>query len=359
MNWLLVILLVLFVMAAIDRRLAARLAVPETSDETHRVRTADGVHVQLHRFRPRTDNAHGEPVILVHGLGANHRNLALDETYGVAQLLARYGYDCWALDLRGCGASDVPREPWNFDHHARFDVPAAIDHILHRTGFDRLHWVGHSMGGMLFYAVAGAGGQSPRIASAVTLGSPVRFFRGHGVEALALRHRDRLSHLVRRLDGRPFLRWAIPLLAFVPRRVLELQINIEQADRRVLRRTATTAMSPVGVRLLLHFADWIAHRRWTSEDQRVDYRAAITEIATPTLVVAGSLDRLCPPWMVKLAFDLLPGDDKQFFEAGPVSGLSAGYSHIDLVFGRNAPTEIFPRIVGWLDNHSARGSIAA
>jgi pimeloyl-ACP methyl ester carboxylesterase len=359
MNWLLVILLVLFVVAAVDRRLAARLAVPETSDEIHRVRTGDGVHVQLHRFRPRAEHAHGEPVILVHGLGANHRNLALDDTYGVAQVLAGQGYDCWALDLRGCGASDVPREPWNFDHHARLDVPAALDHILARTGFDRLHWIGHSMGGMLFYAVAGAGGQGPRIASAVTLGSPVRFFRSRGFEALALRQRNRLSHLVRRLDGRPLLRWAIPLLVFVPRRLLELQINIEQADRRVLRSASTTAVSPVGVRLLLHFADWIVNRRWTSEDQRTDYRASIAEITTPTLVVAGSLDRLCPPWMVKLAFDLLPGGDNQFLEAGPVSGLRAGYSHIDLVFGRNAPAEIFPRIVGWLGNHSARNSAAA
>lgn len=358
MIWLMALLLALFVLAAIDRRLAARLAVPESSDEVHRVRTADGVHVRLHRFRPTIGSAHGEPVILVHGLGANHRNLALDDTYGVAQVLAGRGFDCWALDLRGTGASDVPREPWNFDHHARLDVPAAIDHILRLTGFDRLHWVGHSMGGMLFYAVAGAGGQSARIASAVTLGSPVRFFRSRGFEALALRQRRRLSHLFHRLDGRPLLRWAIPLLVFVPRRLLELQINIEQADRRVLRRASTTAVSPVGVRLLLHFADWIVNRRWTSEDQRIDYRAAIAEIRTPTMVVAGSLDRLCPPWMVKLAYDLLPGDDKRFVEAGPAAGFAAGYSHIDLVFGRHAPAEIFPPIIDWLTAHPVRRSAA-
>lgn len=356
MTWILILLLAIFVLAAVDRRLAAHFHVPSTADEMHRVAAADGVHLRLHRFRPRAQAAHGEPVLLVHGLGANHRNLAFDETYGVAQALAREGFDAWALDLRGCGESDVPDEPWNFDHYATLDVPAAIEHIRGRTGHRRLHWVGHSMGGMLFYAVAGAGGMSSAFASAVTLGSPVRFFHGRRFEAWALARRERLSRWVHRLDGRPLMRWFTPLLSLVPRRLLELQINIDQADRRVLARASTTAVSPVGVRLLLQFADWIVHRRWTSEDGRIDYRTSIAEIRTPTLVIAGSLDRLCPPWMVKLAYDLLPGEDKAFVEAGPPSGMAAGYSHIDLVFGRHAPSEVLPRVVAWLSTHRATTS---
>jgi hypothetical protein len=37
--------------------------------------------------------------------------------------------------------------------------------------------------------------------------------------------------------------------------------------------------------------------------------------------------------------------------AGHASGLSHEYSHVDLVLGRHAPDEIYPRVTEWLDAH--------
>jgi len=39
------------------------------------------------------------------------------------------------------------------------------------------------------------------------------------------------------------------------------------------------------------------------------------------------------------------------FVAGQEAGLEHEYSHVDLVLGRHAPDEVFPRIGAWLDAH--------
>lgn len=358
MTWFGWIALVVLATLAVDRWLVRRWAVPDTADELHWLRSPDGLRIAVWRYRPRGGQAHAEPVLMVHGLGANHRNHAFDERYGLAQELARRGYDCWAVDLRGAGASEVPDRGWSFDAYVEQDLPVVMDHVLATTGFSKLHWVGHSMGGMLFYAMAGAAGRGDAIASAVTLGSPVRFFTSRPLERWALRNR-RLLQRIRWLDGRALVRWIVPWLRFLPPRLRELQYNPEHTDGRVLARASVAAVTPVSVRLLLHFSDWIVNRRWTSEDQRIDYRAAIATIRVPTMVVAGSNDRLCPPWMVKLAHDLLPGDDRSFVEAGPAVGFRHGYSHIDLMFGRHAPEEIFPLVSNWLDSHRMQRTVAA
>ena len=44
-------------------------------------------------------------------------------------------------------------------------------------------------------------------------------------------------------------------------------------------------------------------------------------------------------------------EEKRFFVAGHVGGLDHEYSHVDLVLGRFAPDEIYPRVADWLDAH--------
>ena len=49
-----------------------------------------------------------------------------------------------------------------------------MDSVLATTGASEIHWIGHSMGGMLMLAHP-AGTTNPAVASVVTLGSPVDF----------------------------------------------------------------------------------------------------------------------------------------------------------------------------------------
>lgn len=86
---------------------------------------------------------HGAPVVLVHGLGSSTR----DWEYQIPELASRYRVI--ALDVRGHGRSDKPRERYSISGFAE-DVVALIDHL----GLDSVHLVGISMGGMIGFQLA-------------------------------------------------------------------------------------------------------------------------------------------------------------------------------------------------------------
>ncbi|NQD91254.1 alpha/beta fold hydrolase [Pseudomonas sp. CrR25] len=81
---------------------------------------------------------HGAPLLLVHGLGSSTR----DWEYQIPELAAHYRVI--ALDVRGHGRSDKPRERYSIAGFAE-DVAALVEH-LH---LESVHLVGISMGGMI------------------------------------------------------------------------------------------------------------------------------------------------------------------------------------------------------------------
>jgi len=85
----------------------------------HRAVTADGVTVALARYLGTAK--HNVPVLMTHGLFSNRQVCA-----PLAQYLAREGFDCWVLELRGHGASQMPGSKPHPDAWGLYDVPAAV-----------------------------------------------------------------------------------------------------------------------------------------------------------------------------------------------------------------------------------------
>ena len=83
----------------------------------------------------------GAPVVLVHGFTASIERGWIET--GVLPDLAR-DYRVIALDLRGHGNSDKPREPRAYDELG-LDVIRLLDHL----GIERAHAVGYSLGGII------------------------------------------------------------------------------------------------------------------------------------------------------------------------------------------------------------------
>src|SRR5688572_17350102 len=113
-------------------------------------RTADGWEADVRHYP-----GEGPPVLLVHGMGANHYNWDYRPEVSLAHTLQARGWDVWIPELRGDPGSRAPsrraRSSGTFSDHATLDLPAAVDAVLAATGEDQLYWVGHSMGGMLLY----------------------------------------------------------------------------------------------------------------------------------------------------------------------------------------------------------------
>lgn len=87
------------------------------------------------------DRGAGPPVVLIHGFTASIETSWIDT--GVLPDLAR-DHRVIALDLRGHGKSDKPRDPRAYDELG-MDVIRLLDHL----GIERAHVVGYSLGGIV------------------------------------------------------------------------------------------------------------------------------------------------------------------------------------------------------------------
>src|ERR1700675_4312314 len=86
----------------------------------------------------------GSPVLLIQGLGVDHRGWALQRG-----AFGRH-HRCIAPDNRGTGHSDAPPGPYDLMRMAA-DMIAVLD----AEGIERAHVVGASMGGVIAQVIGG------------------------------------------------------------------------------------------------------------------------------------------------------------------------------------------------------------
>jgi hypothetical protein len=78
----------------------------------------------------------------------------------------------------------------------------------------------------------------------------------------------------------------------------------------------------------------------------------MAQARTPALFAAGSCDRLATERSVRAAFQAWAAADKELVVFGKARGDGMEYGHGDLVFGRGAPTEVYPVLLRWLEAHA-------
>lgn len=333
-----------------------RLTRPGPDGSRHlRARCVDGWSLAVYH-RAAAPRRFVEPVVLCHGLAANRYNFDLDPPYSLSAFLADAGFECFVLEWRGTGGSrpqPAGRKPMQYtvDDHIDQDGPTAIDLALAETGAPRAFWVGHSLGGLVGYAVA-QGWRADALAGLVTIGSPVALDPGPFVRRLlglglllshpwAFRH-ELLSAAFAPLAGRLHVAAA------------DVLANTREIEPHVQRQLLAHQIASIGRPMLLQLADWVRTGSFRSFDRRRDYRAGLAKVRAPVLCTAGSADRMAPPASVLAAFDELGSTDKTAVVFGSEAGHAAEYGHADLTFGRCAPAEVYPTISAWLEARATR-----
>jgi len=89
------------------------------------------------------DRGHGVPVVLLHGFTGSYARHW--EATGVMQALETAGYRVIAIDCRGHGQSEKPRDSGRYGLEMVRDVVRLLDHLK----LERAHIVGYSMGGAI------------------------------------------------------------------------------------------------------------------------------------------------------------------------------------------------------------------
>jgi polyhydroxyalkanoate synthase len=320
------------------------------ADEVHMVVTADLWRIRLCRYKSKTGG--GEPVFICHGFMSNQFNFTLPEGEALVDYLTARGYDCWTIDLRGNLSSVAPYgrtyDDPTMDDYLLKDIPAALDFIGKTTGSPQVHWIGHSMGGMLFYAYDATFGGS-RIASATTLGSPI------GFEGLDFHDPGPLL-FIRRLIGRLAFRGGMRVLLSVFVRI-KPRITLAPVTFSNLHAaffdagTFFMAADTPPMKVAENLTQAAMLKTWKVNKGEIDVFDSLRRLHTPLFAIFGAADPLVPAQTVDAFFDKVTAPDKKMLVLSKDNGFADDYSHLDLVFGKEAPREVFQPIVDWLKGH--------
>ena len=279
------------------------------------------------------------PLLFLHCVGGGHHAWE-----GQLPYFAALGYPSHAWDQHGYGHSPGV-EPYDLER-----ISASLARLIESLGGEPVVLIGHSMGGMIAYAALGV---NPAIhdalAGLVTIASPMGFppvasqaMRTLGEMFLALPLPQRLPQRGVLVAIWSVLRWS-PGMA-------QVGMNPANIDVHVFGRALRLFMSNVPRSKLRQLAQWSLSGEFRSCDGTIDYRANLSHITTPALIIAGAADRLASPAMVRFAHDRISSPQKHYREFGVRSGDSADYGHVDLILGRRAPDEVFPVIGEWIEH---------
>lgn len=287
------------------------------------------------------------PVILCHGLAANRHAWDLTPERSLAQHLVAACFDVFALELRGQGRSEKPPfgkkgYHWSFFDYVLRDGPAAIEEVLRTTGASKVHWVGHSMGGILLLAMLALGETS--IASGVTIGSSLDYSNtGSAFENLI-----KLLPLTRFIDPVPLGPFAAAMapqaLAF-DNPIDRFNVYPDNIDRSVYRKLTAVGFHPIPRGVLKDLAGGFVSGGLRLPDGSRLVKRLPTSV--PVLSVAGTEDLQCSPMAARRH-----GTDHEVF--GTVHGTAEEYGHFELICGDRAETEVWPTLVQWLEDQDAR-----
>lgn len=279
----------------------------------------------------------GKPVLLVHGMGANHYNWDWRRDHSLAAWLQDRGWDVWVPALRGDVDAQGPGGAYTFDDHALHDIPAILDAVRGATGEAQVLWVGHSMGGMLYYTTSQL--MPERIAAAVVIGSPVVFETP-----------TELHQLVRDTP------WAVAGRGLLPVRMLGRSAGLASALGAVLAapgsmsRADMAGLARVGLtnlpRAVAQQANtWLASGRL----EKVDGSPWMEHhVHIPLLAIGMGADQVVPWWYVQPACQWT--SPCSFRLLGVAGGFDRDYGHIDPVLTADGARELYPVIGRFLDD---------
>jgi 3-oxoadipate enol-lactonase len=244
----------------------------------------------------------GDLIVFIHGVGA-------DRTAWKYQLPFFHdkGYSVAALDMRGSGDSDARDKNNILLPISLHEFALDVDAVIHELGYDKAHWVGNSMGGVIILEALSQGLNSlDKIALCNTFA-----FHPNKDEIL-----PRAANALQSKSLPEFAKERIPL-ALKPDTDPE---TLNEAIHAMARKDPEA-----------YLASWQA--TWSP-----DYWTLLPKIKNPALIISGSLDTITP---VKLSEELaanIPGAKHVNIEgAGHISNMDKPdeYNTILLDFLKN------------------------
>lgn len=291
--------------------------------ETFHIDLGGGLQSAVHRF-----NGGGDPVLMIHGSIEDSKIFHSRSGKGFAPFLAQNGYDVFAPDLAGKGASR-PKITRGFEHSQRDfirrDLNRYAEFIANIHPDVPLRTAAHSWGGVLLLAwMARFSGNTP-------LGPGVFFASKRRISVLSAR-RLFMVDAVWSLAGI----MATEVKGYLPAKSMGMGSENEPAAfyKEVNR--------------------WVYSKNWKDHTDGFDYREALRNTALPpVLFFAGKADKvLGHPKDVYRLMEETGAESAEYILLGKNEGNLRDYGHIDLLTARECREDHFPAALKWYrDGH--------
>ncbi|KAJ0985764.1 hypothetical protein J5N97_004120 [Dioscorea zingiberensis] len=245
---------------------------------------------------------------------------------------------------------------WDFDNYLEEDIPAAMEYIKleSRPKDGRVLAIGHSMGGILLYAMISRcafRGQSSGLAAVVTLASSVDYTSSKSSLKLLLPLADPAQALPVIPLG-ALLAAAYPLACRPPYVLSWLNPQISAQDMmhpELFEKLVFNNFCTIPAKLLLQLTTAFREGGLCDRTCTFSYKDHLSKCNVPVLALAGDQDLICPPEAVYETVKLIPEHLVTYKVFGKPNG--PHYGHYDLVGGRLAIDEIYPCIIDFLSQH--------
>jgi pimeloyl-ACP methyl ester carboxylesterase len=291
--------------------------------------------------------------MLVHGLAANRHAFHFPGR-SLADWLAEHGFDCYIPELRGHGESERRGFDWDLDTYLDDDLPPILEAIREHSGHPLVHWIGHSMGGILLFCYGILHPDAP-IASGLAVGSALDYRVGHS-DFLRL---WRLRSLLERVPAIPFgtvTHVLAPLLGRLADPLTRFNVQLDNIEPEMCRRMYATAFHSIPTSLLASLATTFEEGGLRNRTGTLYYVDEADRFTIPLRLYAGTGDLQVSVEAVRHTAELLGGEVRVF---GRAFAEQHDYGHWDLLIGRFASEEVWPDILEWMESASHRQARSA
>ncbi|KAG0615046.1 hypothetical protein M758_5G010300 [Ceratodon purpureus] len=243
---------------------------------------------------------------------------------------------------------------WDFDTYLEEDVPAAMEYILTHsaTSDGKVLGIGHSMGGILLYAMLAIREERAGLAGAVALASSLNYAVSDTSLKMLLPLTDPAQMLNVPVIPLGALMSAIHPLATRPPYALAYlgyQVSANQMmEPDLFKRLVCNNFCTIPVKLLLQLATVFKPGGLQNRKGSVKYMERLHTCKVPVLAIAGDQDLICPPIAVTDTLKAFPQDNVTYKLFGGGQD-EKHYGHYDLLCARTAKEEVYPVILDFLD----------
>ncbi len=312
------------------------------------LKTPDHWNIALYKYdTPHVTKKY--PVFLLHGIASNHTIWDTGHPeYSFALKLVREGYKVYSLDLRGRSGSDGPHtgrgNSWSIDDYLLCDLPAAIEYILEENHVEKLHWVGHSLGGILgfFYQIRH---------KASNLQSLTAFASALTYTFSTLNHVRTYMDYLSAFMYYPVDLWYKAVYPFIDMDTYFTRFIWDAGNMapEVKRSVIESMVQKIAVLEWNQIKTISAAEGMPRISGGFNHYVNDRRIVTPAYLITGDRDWICAVDGVEWTRDQLKCPVRMAI-FGKDYGNKTHYGHLDIVCGIHAPEETWPAAIDWISS---------